>query len=188
MILTHGANSLERGGDFVEIGGRKYRTVKIGNQLWMAENLDYKFTGCDIGAAGIPSTPAAWYYDNDESTYGVNGNKYGLLYNQYAVDYLNQHLSELGIPSGWHVPSRTEWDTLISQSSGVASLTIPMSGIYVPARSSFEELGNYAHQQTSTLYNVGNTYLVEIYSNNSATVSVGSLPTGRSLRLVKDAT
>lgn len=174
--------------DGVVIGGRMYPTVTIGNQVWLAENLDYKFDGCDIGAAGIPSTPAAWYYDNDEATYGVNGNRYGLLYNQYAVDYLNQHLSELGIPSGWHVPSSTEWQTLISQSGGVASLTIPMGGIYVPARSSFEDLGNYARQQTSTLYNAGNTYIAEIYSNNSATVQIGSLPTGRSLRLVKDAT
>jgi hypothetical protein len=45
----------------VKIGGRKYPVVKIGNQLWMAENLDWKFNGCDIAPAGSPSTPSAWY-------------------------------------------------------------------------------------------------------------------------------
>lgn len=123
MILTHGANSLSQGGggDFVEIGGRKYKYVQIGNLLWLAENLDYKFSGCDIGPTGSPSTPAAWYYNNDEATYGINGYKCGLLYNWYAVDYLNNHLSELGVPSGWHVPTDGEWTSLANAVGGTST-------------------------------------------------------------------
>ena len=102
----------------VEIGGREYRTVKIGNQEWLAENLDYKWTGLDIGPSGTPSAQAAWYYNNDESTYGANGNKYGLLYNWWAVNYLSNHLSELMVPEGWHVPSKDEIQTLISSAGG----------------------------------------------------------------------
>lgn len=110
MILTHGANSLERG-DFVEIGGRKYPVVKIGNQLWMAENLDWKFDGCEVGAEGQPTTPAAWYYNNNESDYGIDGTyKCGLLYNWYAVDYLAEHLSDLGVPAGWRLPNHNQAD------------------------------------------------------------------------------
>lgn len=117
MILTHGANSLERGGgNTVNIGGREYRTVTIGNQVWLAENLDYKFNGVEIGAAGQPITPAAWYYNNDEATYGVNGNKYGLLYNWYAVESLNNNRATLC--PGWHVPTSDEWNALVTAVGG----------------------------------------------------------------------
>lgn len=92
------------------IGGRTYRTVKISNQVWLAENLDFKANGISIAPSGMPSTPAAWYYNNDEATYGVNGSKYGLLYNGHAVKHLNDNRATL-IP-GWHVPSTAEWDAL----------------------------------------------------------------------------
>ena len=104
----------------VEIGGREYRTVKIGNQIWMAENLDYKWTGLSIGPSGAPSTQAAWYYNNDESTYGVNGYKCGLLYNRYALQYLENNKSTL-LPDGWHVPSRYDWDELVTFVGGYAT-------------------------------------------------------------------
>lgn len=96
------------GGDNV-IGGREYRTVIIDGVEWLAENLDYKF--CNIGGDGSPSTPNAWYCNNDESTYGIDGTrKCGLLYNWYAVKLLNDNRSDL-IP-GWHVPTTEEWDEL----------------------------------------------------------------------------
>lgn len=103
----------------LEINGRKYRTVKIGNQIWMTENLDWKFDTLNLRDSSnnpLDTTTAnqAAYYNYDESTYGADGNKYGLLYNWYAVDYLNNHLSELGVPSGWHVPTRAEWSALVS--------------------------------------------------------------------------
>lgn len=99
---------------FVVIGGRKYKIVEIGNQIWTAENLDYKFDGCTIGSSSSPGTPAAWYYNNDESTYGENGNKYGLLYNWHAVKYLNDNL----LMNGWHVATTTEWDALANAVGG----------------------------------------------------------------------
>lgn len=105
----------------VTIGGREYRTVTIGNASWLAENLDYKFqvdgSQIPIGVSGTPSTPSAWYYGNDESTYGVDGNKYGLLYNWYAAKYLEDNKSTL-LPEGWRVPSGTDWDTLATAVGG----------------------------------------------------------------------
>jgi uncharacterized protein (TIGR02145 family) len=103
----------------VNIGGRDYKVVRIGNQLWMAENLDWKFNGLNFRDSNnnpIDDTTdiQAAYFNYDESTYGINGNKYGLLYNWYAVDYINQHLEGFGVPDGWHAPSKTEWSTLIN--------------------------------------------------------------------------
>ena len=61
--------------------------------------------------------PTAWYYDNDETQYGIDGEKKcGLMYNWYAVDYLEQHKNTL-IP-GWHVASEEEWDALIDAVGG----------------------------------------------------------------------
>jgi len=119
MILTHGANSLPRGGSDPDvIGGRKYRTVTIGTQTWLAENLDYKFDGLIIGQSPAANNTElrANYYNNDETTYGVNGLNIGLLYNWYAVKYLNDNRDTL-MP-GWHVPTRDEWNTLIEFAGG----------------------------------------------------------------------
>lgn len=103
------------------IGGRVYNTVIIGGKEWLAENLDFKFSGLAYGRPGTSSSePRGNYYRNDESTYGANGNKYGLLYNWIAVKYLEDNKSQL-IP-GWHVPTTAEWDALATAvgGSGVA--------------------------------------------------------------------
>ena len=100
-----------------DIGGRSYRTVSINGVIWTAENLDFKASGINIGPSSMPGTPAAWYYNNDEATYGVNGNKYGLLYNWHAVKYLDDNRDVL-MP-GWHVPTRSEFDALRIAVGGV---------------------------------------------------------------------
>ena len=101
------------------IGGRVYRTVTINGVTWLAENLDYKFSGCGIGGSGTPSTPNAWYYNNDEATYGIDGvRKCGLLYNWHAVKLLNDNRSDL-IP-GWHVPTNDEWTALANAVGGTS--------------------------------------------------------------------
>lgn len=101
--------------NFNVIGGKKYKTVQMPDgKIWLAENLDFKF--CNISGSGSPTTANAWYYDNNETTYGWEGKRYGLLYNWYAVKLLNDNRSEL-CPE-WHVPSTTEWDTLVDAVGG----------------------------------------------------------------------
>lgn len=95
-----------------DIDGNEYRTVRIGSQVWMAEDL--KTTRFNDGTA-IPqvtrteewaslTTPAFTWYNND----ALNGEEYGALYNWYAVG-----TGKL-CPLGWHVPSDQEWNELVS--------------------------------------------------------------------------
>lgn len=99
-----------------DIDGNVYKTVKIGNQWWMAENL--KVTHYRNGD-NIPcltdddewdyNKGAYCYYNNDTTYIG----KYGLLYNWFAVaDSRNI------APEGWHVPSDEEWQTLVDYLGG----------------------------------------------------------------------
>jgi uncharacterized protein (TIGR02145 family) len=86
-------------------------TIQIGTQKWMSKNLDVAFyrNGDPIPQVANPSaweglTTGAWcYYDNDST----QGNKYGKLYNWYAVN------DSRGLaPQGWHIPSDAEWTAL----------------------------------------------------------------------------
>ena len=88
----------------VEIGGKKYKTQKIGNQLWMTENLDYIFEGLNVGGATLQDDIHAWYFNNDPAQ------SEGLLYNGYAAKYLAEH-PEL-LPDGWRVPESSDFGVL----------------------------------------------------------------------------
>jgi len=93
--------------------GRTYKTVKIGNQVWMAENLNYtgdngyqrKITDKDIWS--FNSYYDGWcYYDNSSS----NGSRYGVLYQWEAA--------KKACPAGWHLPSKKEFETLLNNFGG----------------------------------------------------------------------
>lgn len=95
-----------------DIDGNIYQTIKIGNQVWMAENL--KVTRFNDGTI-VPAidnsnewynltSPAYCRYNNDPS----NLEHFGALYNFYAIN------SGKLAPKGWHVPSEEELHTLIS--------------------------------------------------------------------------
>lgn len=191
----------------VKIGGRVYPVVKIGNQLWITENLDYKFSGVDIAPSDSPETPAAWYYDNDEATYGVNGNKYGLLYNWHAVKHLEDNKETL-LPEGWHVPSSAEFDALATAVGGASvagtalksnsgwnsgSGTDDFGFSVFPAghRSfdSFDKVGSSASFWTATEDSSSIAYYRYFYTGASMD-SYGNNKTysAYSVRLVKDAT
>jgi len=90
--------------------GKNYRTVKIGNQTWMAENLNYSASGSVC-------------YNNQES----NCNTYGRLYNWETVmnGASSSTLSPSGVqgvcPVGWHVPSNAEWTMLTDAVGGLST-------------------------------------------------------------------
>ena len=97
-----------------DIDGNVYKTVTIGNQVWMAADLKttrYR-NGDPIGTTspatldiGSESTPKyQWAYAGDESTVAT----YGRLYTWYAATD-----SRNVCPAGWHVSTDAEWQTLI---------------------------------------------------------------------------
>jgi len=89
----------------------KYASVRIGTQRWMTKNLDVNHyrNGDHIPQVRRKAdwdtlTTGAWCWFNNDS---VTGAVYGKLYNWYAVN------DPRGLaPTGWHVPSDAEWDTL----------------------------------------------------------------------------
>jgi len=100
-----------------DIDGNVYKTVKIGNQIWMAENL--KVTHYRNGDA-IPTGHSNSEWSNLDNTqtgayavYDGNESIYGYLYNWYAVDD-----SRNIAPEGWHVPTDNEWQTLVDYLGG----------------------------------------------------------------------
>jgi uncharacterized protein (TIGR02145 family) len=102
-------------GSMTDQDGNIYKTIRIGTQVWMAENL--RTTKYNDGTS-IPyvtdnniwaalTTPAYCWYNNNESSYGA-------LYNWYTVN-----TGKLA-PSGWHVPSNAEWLTLVTYLGGAS--------------------------------------------------------------------
>lgn len=101
-----------KSGTVTDIDGNVYKTVKIGTQIWMAENL--KTTRYRNGDAipevtdddewGDLTTGAYCNYDNNTDNVAT----YGRLYNWYAATD-SRNLA----PEGWHVATCYEWETLI---------------------------------------------------------------------------
>jgi uncharacterized protein (TIGR02145 family) len=88
-----------------------YNTVAIGTQIWMAENLKTITFNDDSAIPNVTggpawaalTTPAYCWYDNDET---ANKELFGALYNWYTVNTTDL------CPTGWHVPTDVEFQTL----------------------------------------------------------------------------
>lgn len=104
-------------GSLTDIDGNVYKTIQIGKQVWMAENLKtakfkdgtiIPFVNDNNAWANLTTSAACWY-NNDVVS---NKDVYGALYNWYPVN-----TGKL-CPTGWHVPSDVEWTTLTTYLGG----------------------------------------------------------------------
>jgi uncharacterized protein (TIGR02145 family) len=111
--------------DCIDADGNEYKTVKIGNQTWMAENLrTTRYRNGDLipnvtsnSDWGNLTSGAYCYFDNTLNTV------YGKLYNWYAVTDTRNIA-----PEGWHVPTDAEWKTLADFVGGDAGGKLKETG------------------------------------------------------------
>jgi len=143
-----------KSGSFTDARDSKtYKTVKLDNQTWLAENLNYNANGSKC-------------YENQES----NCQKYGRLYNWSTA--------KSACPSGWHLPSDNEWQVLVDGSSGEGAGTMLKSssgwesnsngedafgfsalpGGYGDSSGDFDFVGKYGSWWSSTEGSASNAY------------------------------
>lgn len=128
--------------------GQTYRTVKIGSQVWMAQNLNY-------------TTDNSFCYDSDT----VNCTRYGRLYEWAAAMGLNDSCNtkscvsqvtakrQGACPSGWHVPSNTELTKLTD-----TTLARATAGTKLKATSGWYGTGNGTDDYGFTALPAGGRY------------------------------
>ena len=162
--------------------GKKYRTVKIGSQTWMAENLNYK------------AQDSYCYEDKDSSC-----SKHGRLYKWNAA--------KNACPSGWHLPSKVEFETLFESVGGTQlaskSLTsrngwairgngmdaFGFSALPVGCRGpngNYDLEGYGAPFWSSTEYDSDNAYNMYLRYSSAGDIQYGDKGYGFSVRCVKE--
>jgi uncharacterized protein (TIGR02145 family) len=151
-----------------------YKTTTIGNQVWMAKNLNF--------------SDLATCFDNEPS----NCEKYGGLY--------NFQIATTVCPTGFHLPSEAEWDILVNglggysnnadkiKSDGETSFEALIgSGGYNPSNLSNVFINeNLSHFWTSTSVNDNEAYIITLSSSNDIVKSYGPKSNGISVRCIKD--
>ena len=162
--------------------GQTYKTVAIGMQTWMAQNLNYE-------------TANSYCYDDNVS----NCTKYGRLYTWEVATTV--------CPEGWHLPTKAEFETLFTAVGGKSTagkVTKSTSGWYssgngtddfsfsaLPAGLRYindnHNLGRNAHFWSTTESSSYNAYYMYLYdSADEACLSYDSKILGLSVRCLKD--
>ena len=184
--------------------GNVYKTIKIGNQTWMAENLKYLPAISNNSTVSL-ATPLYYVYsysgtDVIVAKNGINYTTYGVLYNWEAA--------KNACPTGWHLPSSSEWNQLISYLGGanVAGIKLksttlwsnPYEGTsndskftalpagYLNENKKFSVLGEAAYFWTSTV-NGSTAYAYGMFNYDGKTNGgYISKQIGMSVRCIKD--
>jgi len=194
-----------------DVDGITYRTVKIGTQLWMAENLkvthyrngDLIRYVRDNDRWHLRTDGACCAYKHDMK---LSESPYGLLYNWYVVN------DSRGLaPEGWHIPSDEEWQTLVDYLGGNSigggkmkesgtnhwlssnaeatneSSFSALSGGYRVSNGNFFGMDYYADFWSSTEYSSGSAWYRHLFYNYSGVYrGYGNKRYGFSIRCVKD--
>lgn len=195
-----------------DIEGNVYKTVIIGKQIWMAENLKTtKYRNGDLigttSSANLDisgeSTPKyQWSYDGNESNVAAHGR----LYTWYAVTD-NRNIC----PSGWHIPTDAEWTALTDylegelvagdklKETGTTHFNPPNSGAtnesgftalpggYRYSTGTFNFLGNYGYWWSASESSTGSSWYRNVYYNyNNVYRQHNIKKIGFSVRCIKD--
>jgi len=192
----------------IDIDGNVYKTVTIGKQVWMKENLKVtKYRNGDLIGTTKPATldinaentpKYQWAYEGNDSNVAT----YGRLYTWYAI-IDNRKVC----PIGWHVPSETEWTTLfdfLGEPSSVGEKLREKGTLHwkspdeevtnqtgfsaLPAGSrwsngKFAQMGECTHWWTATEYNPDNAWRRLLFQIETGW---SSKKVGWPLRCIKD--
>jgi len=133
--------------------GHVYHVVKIGNQCWMAENLEYDAPGfLDL------------CYENNSDSCAIYGKyyKWSTAMNGSSSSNSNPSSVQGVCPNGWHIPGKAEWEELFSNFpngylaynslalDGSTGFNARLGGYYLSDIGSFEETANVGWFLTST--------------------------------------
>ena len=192
------------GSGLMDIEGNTYKSILLGKQEWMMDNL--KVTKYRNGQP-IPhiQDSIVWNaWKNGAYVYYKNDTKHGILYNWMAVN------DSRGVcPTGWHVPSSFEWDTLAkflggnevaggkmkaklhwetpnTSATNESSFHALPKGMY-GVNGSFNNIGKNAYWWSSSEHGVSSAWGREIGFNESALFAGhGDKRDGLSVRCIKD--
>ena len=166
-----------------ERDGQTYKTVTIGTQTWMAENLNYAYTGVPYLFDENSSDSNSWCYKNDS----LNCVKYGRLYTwAAAMDSVGTWSANgkgcgdgktcsptypvRGIcPEGWHLPDTTEWHTLFTAVGGKST-----AGKMLKSTSGWNSSGNGTDAYAFSALPAGGRYDAGGYGHGGAVANFWS--------------
>jgi uncharacterized protein (TIGR02145 family) len=147
-----------------DIQGNVYKTVKIGNQWWMAENLKVSLYRNGDRITQIYNDPEDWSEENEGAYCFFNEDRtYGFLYNWHAV-----HDPRGIAPAGWHVATDEDWKEL----ELFIGFTAPETD-YV----SWRGTGGGKLKTTTTTYGTSTWIVIEDLQNTNET-GFSALPGG----------
>ena len=193
-----------------DIDGNVYKTVVIGERVWMAENL--RVTRLNDGTEIKPvesgeewqniAAPAFSWYDNDQSQYAQ---PYGALYNGYVIE------SKKICPQGWHVPTvnnllelvatlgdtltgggklkvegTSQWHAPNEGADNSSQFSALPAGMRYPFQGTFSSASYFTGYWSSTEVSADTMAFISLsYLNPEISFSNSSKKTGLSIRCVK---
>ena len=161
-----------------DFNGNLYPIVKIGNQWWMAENLKATHSPGGVQLHG------AYAYNDDENLV----NLYGRLYTWEAA--------RSACPTGWHLPSDTEWNTLLNTigsnsvfhliEGGSSGFNAKLGGVRL-TDGTYTSLGVLGAYWTSTASDADHAVQKLLVGSESEVIADNTLfNVGLSVRCIKD--
>jgi uncharacterized protein (TIGR02145 family) len=146
-----------------DASGNTYNTVSIYGQVWMQQNLrtsKYEDGTNLILNSDTAYTPTYYYHTYNNSS--SNGTTYGFMYNGYCVGSPKDVC-----PTGWHVPTITEWSTLATNLGGSSAAGAKLNDIAINKLTMTYAYWNSAmsgHDNSSRFYARGGGYYFDTYA------------------------
>ena len=116
MILTSCGGGKDESGKFTDKrDGQIYKTVKIGDQIWMAQNLNFAAKGSKCFGEGGTFIQRYPYEGDEEETISDEQIREICAESGRLYDWKT---AKKAVPKGWHLPSKEEWETLLEFAGG----------------------------------------------------------------------